>query len=502
MRSAAKTAALMAALTLGTKVLGFLREVLLAGFFGTGLITDAYVMAGAIPGILFAGVFTAMSVSYMPLFSHLMEEEGAGSGNRFTSQALVLSTGIALVCSLLGILFADQLVALFAPGYDGPTAALTAFYLRVTFFYIVFHAAAGLLESYLQYRGSFLKPLLAGYLQSACVLAVILLGAFYDVRLLSAGLLVGSVFRFAFLAASARGKGFRFRPGNRMGQAARTIVALAVPVFIGSTVNQINTFVDKTLASGLVPGSVSALNYGFLLVNMVSALTVTIIVTIVYPRLTKAQAAGQTEAFNRAATTGFNIVWIIALPCTLGAVLYSQPAIRLVYQRGAFDQASTQLTSGAFTYYALGLTCVALNALLVKLFYARQDVRTPVVCGVAAALTNIALNLLLVGPLAHRGLALATSLAALVNTGLLLYFLRRRHTGVEAVESRVKLARILAAALFSVALPYLVYRALPLPAGGGSSLFLLAAVAASAGLYLLALRLLKVEELELLTPGR
>ena len=150
MRTAARTAAMMAVLTLGTKFLGFLREVFLAGFFGTSQITDAYVMSGAIPGILFAGVFTSMSVSYMPLFSDIMAKEGRESGNRFTSQAITLSAGIASLCAVLGILFAEPLVSIFAPGFEAETAALTAFYLRITFSYIVFNAGAGLLESNLQ----------------------------------------------------------------------------------------------------------------------------------------------------------------------------------------------------------------------------------------------------------------------------------------------------------------------------------------------------------------
>ncbi len=498
MRTAAQTAAMMAALTLGTKFLGFLREVFLAGFFGTSPVTDAYVMAGAIPGILFAGVFTSMSVSYMPLFSDIMEREGRESGNRFTSQAITLSAGLAALCSVLGILFADQLVSVFAAGFEGETATLTAFYLRITFSYIVFNAGAGLLESYLQYNGTFLKPVLAGYLQSGFVLIAIVVSALLDYRLLALGLLIGTILRTLALVLFAAQRGFEWRPGGQLTRAAKTIVALAIPVFIGSTVNQINTFVDKMLASGLESGSVSALNYGYLLINMITTLTITVVVTIIYPRLTRSQSAGEDLQFNRACAAGFSIALMLSAPCSLGAMLYSQPVIRMVYERGAFDQASTELTTGAFAFYALGLVFVALNALLVKIFYALQDMKTPVLCGVAAAVTNIVLNLALVGPMEQRGLALATSIAALVNTVALFVLLKKKHPEVRVVESSAKTAKILAAALASVALSWPVYAGLGRLAGLHAFVALGAAVAAAASAYLLLLHLFKIEELSLL----
>ena len=505
MRTAAQTAALMAILMLGTKVMGFLREIFMAGFFGTSYIADSYVMASNIPGIIFAGVFTSVSVSYMPIFSDIVQKKGIESGNRFTSQAITLSSGIALASAVLGILFSDQLVALFARGFSGQTAELTSFYLKITFFYIVFTAASGLLESYLQYKGSFIRPVLAGYLQSGFVMLAIIFSAYTSHYLLAFGLLAGSALRLAALALTARKSGFQFAPSKKIGKAAKTIMGLAVPVFIGSTVNQINTFVDKMLASGLAEGSVAALNYGFLLTSTITALTVTIIVTIIYPRLTQSLAASDHDRFKDSVSKGMNIVLMIGLPCTLGAMLYSRPVIQLVYERGAFDQTSTLLTSGAFFYYAAGLTFLALNALLVKIFYAMQDMKTPVLCGAIGAATNITLNLLLVGPMQQRGLALATSIAALVNMLLLYVLLQKKHPLARVHALTAKTAKILIAATACVSLSWPVYgilstRALPATQSSLELLLALGGAIAAAGLaYIALLRILKIEELSLLT---
>ncbi|HZK02186.1 MAG TPA: lipid II flippase MurJ, partial [Anaerovoracaceae bacterium] len=287
MRTAAKTAALMAVLTLGSKALGFLREVFLAGFFGTSYIVDAYVMASAIPGILFASVFTSVAVSYLPIFSRIVEENNVEAGDKFTSEAINLATFIAIFATIIGIVFAKPIVSLLARGFEGEVAELTAFYLRITFLYLISIAATSLLESYLQYKGTFLKPVLAGYLHSGAILAVIVISAYTSHIFLAVGLLIGSVLRFLALVYFAKEADFKYQLSWKVGRAAKEIMILALPVFLGSTVNQINSFVDKMLASELVEGSVSALNYGNLLTNMITALTITVIITIIYPRLTR-----------------------------------------------------------------------------------------------------------------------------------------------------------------------------------------------------------------------
>lgn len=498
MRTAAKTAALMAILTLGTKVLGFLREVFLAGYFGTSYIVDAYVMASAIPGILFASIFTSVGVSYMPIFSRIVEEKGIAEGERFTKEAMTLASLIAVIASALGIVFAEPIVSIFARGFIGETSQLTVFYLRITFSYVVFTASTGLLESYLQYKGTFLKPVLAGYLQSGFVLAAIIVSAYYGHYYLAYGLLIGSIVRLAALAFFAKQKGFRYRPTRRIGKAARDIVILALPVFIGSTVNQINSFVDKMLASGLEEGSVSALNYGYLLINMITALTITVIVTIIYPKLTKSQAAGENEIFTESITKGMNIILIISLPCSLGAMLYSNPVVQLVYERGAFDGASTELTAGAFFYYAIGLTFVAFNALQVKAYYAMEDMKTPVICGIIGAAVNISLNLLLVGPMAHRGLALATSIAAIVNALLLYYLMRRKYPKASPVIDRLKVVKITLAALTAIGVSWLSYIGLLDGLDVNAIISLIVAVACACVVYLIGLKVLRIEELSML----
>jgi len=495
MRTAAKTALFMAVLTLLSKIMGFLREVFMAGFFGTSFINDAYVMATAIPGIIFAGIFTSVSVSYMPIFSETVEKRGIKEGNKFTSEAITIVAAIAIIISILGIVFSDQVISIFAAGYEGETAALTSFYLKITFSQIIFTGAIGLLKAYLEYKGIFLAPIVTGYLQSGFILITIIIGAIYSHYLLPWGVLIGSILHIVALWFVAYRKGFKYTPSLEIGDSTKKIVALAIPVFIGSTVNQVNSFVDKMLASGLSEGSVGALNYANLLIQMIITITITVIVTIIYPRLTQSLARDDFDRFNDFVSKGMNIIVIIALPCALGAMLYSEEVISLIYERGAFDATSTDLTGSAFFFYAIGLTFIALNAFFVKIFYSMQDMRTPVICGAIGAAINIVANLLLIGPMEHRGLALGTSIAAFVNLALLNIMMRRRHAKVRLVESRKKLLGIVFSAIISVALSYIAYCFLadiPMIAA------LLIAVIVAAVIYLVLLKFFKVEELEML----
>jgi len=169
-----------------------------------------------------------------------------------------------------------------------------------------------------------------------------------------------------------------------------------------------------------------------------------------------------------------------------------------VYERGAFNGASTELTAGAFFYYAAGLTFIAVNALLVKVYYSMEDMRTPVICGIFGAAVNISLNLLLVGPMAHRGLALATSIAAVINALLLYYLLRRKYPKTRIITDWAKVLKIAIATVLSVSFSWLVFAGLQDFSAVHSLVSLVSAVAAAGAVYLIALKLFRIKELSML----
>lgn len=501
LRTAAQTAFWMAILTLISKLLGFIREMVMAAFFGTSYVVDAYVMAVAIPSMIFLGIFAAIATAYMPLLSQKIEKEGERSAYLFTSHMINIVFMLSVVSSLLGLLFSDQIVAVFARGFEGETAALTAFFIKVTFSYGLFSSAAGILESFLQYRNTFLPQIVVGYIQNLIVIITIVLSALYNYYFLPFGLLIAYAIRLLLIWILAKSRGLRYRLSINNRGTIKTILPLAIPVFIGTSISQISIFVDKTLASGLTEGSVSALNYGSLLNGMVMAMFISILTTIIYPKLAQANALDNHQRFSEIVEKGITVIFIIAFPFALGAMLYSQQIVQIVYERGAFDPAATALTQSAYFYYSVGLLFMALNDLLIRVYYSLQDMKTPMIFGGISVIIDIILNFVLVQFMAHNGLALATSIGAACNTILLIIGLKKKYPNIKLLESQTKILKIILAAVISVSCSYMVYafimsflaqivfiRMVQLGIAVGIAILI----------YFILLRLLRIPELELL----
>lgn len=500
MRTAAQTALIMAILTLLSKGFGFIREMIMANYYGTSYITDAYVMAIAIPGIIFGGVLTAVSVAYMPLLSSTIEQQGERKANEFTSGVLNILTIVAILSGIIGFVFSDQIIAIFASGFTGKTAELASSFVKITFFYLIFSATAEILEAFLRYKGIFIPQVAFGFLQNFILIGAIIISTITSYYYLIYGYLLVYLFRFLIMITIAKKYEFKYYSKVKINDTIKQIVLLSLPVFVGSSVAQINLFVDKTLASGLPEGSVSALNYGNLLVALISGITISIMTTIIYPKLTQASAVNDAKRITNIVETGINLILMVAIPCTLGAMLYSKQIVQIVYERGAFDLAATSMTSTAFFYYVIGMTFGSLVILLTQVCYAKQNMKTPMVWGGIGVIMNVVLNLILIGPMAHGGLALASSIAS-VTVSIFLYFsLRRQYPEVKAAHCYGKAKKITIAAFVSVGASYLFYQFVVLALSDvivARFAQLMIAVLVAGIVYPVLLYLLKIEELNL-----
>lgn len=499
MRTAAQTFALMAILTLLSKVLGFVREMVMANFYGTSYIVDAYVMATAIPSIIFGGIFGAVATAYMPTYSLMKEKEAEGEGDKFTSQVINLLVVFSIIAAMTGALFSDQIVYIFANGFDEETASLTSFFVKITFSYVIFTSTSNIFDSYLQYRGIFLKPIIAGYFHNFGTIAVILLSAYTGHYILAVGVLIGSGGRLAYLYYVAGKEGYRHSRSLSFGKTVRHIIGLAIPVFIGTYILQINSFVDKSLASRLPEGSVSSLNYAMILITLITGLTVSLMVTLIYPRITRARTNEDWDYFNDVIEKGMNVILIIVVPFCLGILAFGEEVVQIVYERGAFDANATGMTAGAFFYYGIGLVFFALNDLFAKIFYSMQNTRSPIICAAVSVIINIVLNFLLVGPMAHMGLALATSIAAFVNTALLLIVLKKQYPHTVIFKSKKKSIEIVISSVIAVGIAYITYSLLLTNISMPMMINLGISVTSAVVVYLLMLILFKIEELKLIS---
>lgn len=498
MRGAAHTFLLMAALTLISKFLGFIREMIIANYYGTSYIVDSYVMAIAIPSIIFGGIFGAVGTAFMPTFSSIVEKEGEEEANKFTSQILNLLAIVSVIASIFGIFFAQEIVNIFASGFKGETAKLTVFFLKITFTFVIFTSTANIMDAYLHYKGIFLKPIIVNYFQNIAIIIVIIISAYTTHYIMAFGTLIGVAVRLVIISYITKKEGYKYTPIFKFGKTVKNIMGLAVPVFIGTYIMQINSFVDKTLASGLKEGSVSALNYAIILILLFTGLTVSLMVTMIYPKITKANTNLDLQGFNSTVEKGMNIILILSIPASLGIIAFSDEAVQIVYERGAFDQSATSLTAGAFFFYGIGLTFFALNELLTKIYYSRRNTRAPIVFSAISVIINIILNFALIGTMAHKGLALATSVSAMINTLMLYYWMKHKYPEIAIMKSKRKLAKITISAALAVGIAYFINELLVSNIWMPRMIYLGISMAFATAIYLGSLRAFKIEEINLI----
>ncbi|QZA32533.1 murein biosynthesis integral membrane protein MurJ [Hydrogenibacillus sp. N12] len=497
------TAAIMA-ITLLSRLLGFVRETAIAAYFGASVESDAYFIAYSIPGVLFAAMAAAIGTTFIPVYQRL---EGA-ERERFMHNATTVIGLVSLVTSAVAFVFAPGLVRLFAPGFGPEAAALTADLSRILLWMIVFLTLNAIFTAYLQSRGRFLAPAAVGIPFNVVVVGYLLVfGRSLGIAGFTWVTLLAVAVQVVFLLPSMVREGYRYRVVFDLKEPGiRQVVGLIGPVMIGTVAAQLNVVVDRMLASGLSEGSISALNYSNKVVQLAYGIVVLSVLSVLYPRFSRQAADGDLRALRESVARSFAALMLILVPITVGSLLLARPIIAVLFERGAFDARATELTAGAFFFFSLGLIGLGTRELWTKAFYALQDTRTPMLNGVIAIGLNIGLNLLLVGPMQHLGLALATSIALTIASLMQYVSLRRRIGGVGLPAVQKSLARsALASAGMGAALWPIAGS--PLLLGEGSAVWralVLMAVIAGGGLLYVGLLSLFREPLwlEALTRAR
>lgn len=439
-----------------SRVLGVVREQVLASMFGAGDAMDAYNVAFRIPNLvrdLFAE--GAMSAAFVPTFTRELGtggKEAAWRLGRVVLTALILITG---ALSIAGILFARPLASLFAseyalvPGKLDLTVQLTR--IMVPFLVLVALAAAlmGMLNSLHRFFLPALSPAMFNVGTIVCTLALVpfmpALGL-PPIAAVAIGTLVGGFGQVALQWPSLRREGFRFRPAfNFRDPGLRRVLLLMGPGTVGLAATQVNLFVNTVLATGQGTGAVSWLQYAFRLMYLPIGLFGVSIATATLPTVSRHATSGDRDGVRRTVADSLSLMMMLNVPATLGLMVLATPIVRLIFERRAFTAADTAATAGALEFYAIGLIGYSVVRISSPVFYAINDSRTPVKVSMAAMLANAILNITLVQVLGYRGLALGTSLAALLNATCLLVLLHRRLDGIEGRRVAVSLARITAA---------------------------------------------------------
>lgn len=428
-----KAAGVVGAATLLSRVFGFIRDVVIAWFFGAGLSSDAFFVAFRIPNLL-RRLFAegSLSIAFIPVFTEYLTVKGKEEAFKLAGSVMWLLSLILAVVAVLGILLSPVIIKVIAPGFiDSPEKFfLTINLTRIMFPYIFFIGLVALSMGILNSLGHFAAPALAPvFLNIAMICSVFFISPYMSdpVTGLAIGVLIGGVLQLAFQIPFLIKKGLYFwqrvkifHPGMKR------IGVLMLPAVFGAAVYQINILVGTLLASLLPEGSVSYLYYADRLVQFPLGIFAIATATAVLPSLSRQATSGDLEAVKATFAHAMKLVLFITIPSMVGLIILREPIVALLFKRGVFDSKATQLTAYALLYYGIGLWAFSGVRIVVSTFYALQDTRTPVRIAVISIIANIALGIILMGPLAHGGLALSTSLASMLNLGLLVRALKMK----------------------------------------------------------------------------
>jgi putative peptidoglycan lipid II flippase len=523
--SVARAAGIVSLAVMASRILGLVREVVFAKLFGASasFANDAYVIAFRIPNLL-RDLFAegALSSAFVTVFSDYLVTKGEKEAFRLSNlvvNALLLILGILVA---LGIIFAPELVTLIAHGFQANPEkfALTVKMTQIMMPFILLVALAAQAMGLLNSRGHFGMPALSasffnvGSIIGGLFFAVILTGRDFahpvkaivehpteGIIGMAYGVLIGGFLQFAVQWPVLRKTGFRYRPlVSFTDPGVRRVFQLMGPAVIGAAAVQINVLINSNFASS-VPGNgaISWLSYAFRLMQFPIGVFGVAIATATLPSISRSAALEDLDAFRRTMASSIRLTFLLTIPSAVGLIVLGRPIIALIYEGNKFHPDDTTHTAGALACYAIGLAGYSAIKILAPAFYALKDARTPMLISLLSIAINFAMNWSLVGLLQERGLALSTSVVALLNFALLYFIMQKRIQGIEGSKTAGAIAKILLASAVMAAACWAVSQGVYHFVGDhrvARLINVVASVSAGAGVFYLVAYWLGVEELK------
>jgi putative peptidoglycan lipid II flippase len=490
-----KTATVLMVITILSKVMGFAREMSLGYFYGTGAITDAFLIAFTIPGVLFNFVSNGVTTGYIPMFTRIESEEGREKAHRFTANLTNILLIIALIVCVIGLVFTEPIVRIFAAGYTGERLQYTVYFTRFMMFSVFAIGTSSVFRGYLNQHGSFVVPASTGFIMNFFTIGAIILSArFHNLRYLAIGGVAAQIIQYIAFPAAAKKSGYTHSAVlDFSDKHVRAIVMLALPIIVGVAVQDINRIVDNSLASIIMEeGGVTILTFANRMVGFVSGIVIISITTAIYPTLSRLANQRKITEMKDTFRQSMSMMNLLVFPAVTGLMIFSTPIVNLLFGRGKFGPEAVVLTGSALTFNAPSLLGMSIREVLARMFYSLRDTRTPAVNAVITVILNITFSVALSFFIGLNGLALGTTIATILGAVLLFYVLRVRLRGLSLTRLIGSTVKILVASVLMGLAGYAFYRFM---AGSiGDNLRLLLSIVISAGVYGVLILLLRVEE--------
>ncbi len=414
-----KKALILIIITIMTSIFGFAKSIALAYYYGASSIADVYVIATTIPTLFFAFFGIAVKSGVIPIYNQIVINDDVDDAHYFLNNLISLLTILLIFCALFIFLFSNQLVEILAPGLSDNSIIMASSITRITAFSIILQGVTAILQTYLNIKNKFTIAALSIMPLNIIILLSIILSAEYGFIYLAYGFLVGTLAQTLMLVFVVIKNKYSFKLTFKPNDLnIKKFLILIAPILLSVIVNDINIMIDKALASQVVIGGVSALNYSQRLVTFIQSTIIISISTIAFPQFSKYYSEKNMSRLKGSIIDNLKLVLLIIFPIVMGVVFYSSEIVELIYGRGAFDESARKFTSIALIYYSIGIIGFGLNSIFTRYFYAIQKSTIPMIGALMSATVNLTLNLVFYNytNMGIGGIALSTSIATLINS--------------------------------------------------------------------------------------
>lgn len=454
-----KTAGFMTIATLLAKLCGMARDMLIAAYFSTSYIGDAYMTATKLPTMLFdlviGGVITA---SFIPIFNSINGENRKKEAMDFANKFVGMVLAVTILITIIGIAFSGTLIGWLAPKFDAQTHELASRLSSIMFPMIIFTGLAFSFVGILQSYGEFNIPAIMSLVSNLVVIVYFFLfGKRFGVYGLAVTMLIAWGLQVVIQIPALRKTGYKFRPSLKLrDKNIKAALILAGPLLISSWVQPLYSIVNTRIASG-ISGGVTMLEYANRLYTVMVGVFSFVVTNLIFPKLSKSNATENYEEADKLLVTSLKSIAIVILPLMAGFIILSKPIICVIYEHGQFTSEDTLKTAAALSCYSFGMIGFSVNEILAKTFFSKKNSKTPMYNAIISMVANICFAYALSPKLGINGLALATAGGSTVNAVLNYICMKLKYGSFFKKQDKISIAKTLLSAIIMAAVVFGIY---------------------------------------------
>lgn len=480
-------------ITIFTKIFGLGRWILLSYFYGTGPVADAFLIAFFIPSLMLSGITLGIGTGFIPVYNEIRLKAGSEKADDFTNNLVNIVGIAAFLVSIVGVIFTEPLVKLFASGFEGIVLEEAIFFTRTLLMTMMFSAIAGVYKGLLQIKSYFVITVSHTIILNLTIMFSIYLSSIYGYKILGVGAAVGMVIQYIIFLPALKASGYKYNFSfNVKDKYVKKVILMTLPILAGVLVNEINLVIDRNIASSISEGAISALNYSSDIQDFVTGVIIVSIITVTFPKMSELAAKKDMANLTKVMGDSISNMLFLVIPATIGIMVFSKPIIRLLFGRGVFDEAAVLMTAKTLFYYSIGFIGIGIRELISRVFYSVNNTKTPVYNSIIMVFINIVLNIILSKTMGISGLALATSIANTIGAVLMHISLRKHFGKLDLKDKWTSIGKSVIASIIMAVISLNLFNILT--TGLSSNMSLLITIFAAIAIYMLLGMLLKIED--------